>query len=169
MAHPHDPAQFIDASEHHLVNRQTLAKIVGYLAMFLPFGLFALGYLMSCAFDTISHYFYGPLAGGLFVGVACVVALALYSYSGKTALETRMARLAALSLLIVAFIPTEQVGCEGTTLPARVFVTAEVSADQETVVLKPFDGDCGWCLHFGARLFLFFHFHADRSGTLPTG
>jgi|GEM_PF-571136 len=128
----------IGAAEHQLINRQILARAVGYLAMCLPFVLFGLGYGLSCAFDTISHYYFGPLTGSVFVGTASAVALALVAYSGKTRFETTMATLAALALVVVALVPTQNVGCEKTQLSARVFATAQVSPERDTVVLKPF-------------------------------
>lgn len=123
---------------YEIINRQNLAKIVGILAMALPIVLFIVGSLKSCSFDSISHYYYGPYTGTIFIGISSMVALALFAYSGKTKLETWMANIAAAALLVLLFIPTHGVGCEDDTLQVRAFATAEVSADKTSVNLAPF-------------------------------
>lgn len=126
------------AEAHSIVNRQTLAKTVGLVAGLLPFLLLAVGASASCVFDTISHYYYGPLTGTLFIAGSAGVVFALWAYSGKTPKETAMSTLAALCLLVVILIPTEEAGCQDNSVPVRAFATAEFDQSGTTVTLLPF-------------------------------
>lgn len=131
--HRGDPSQAFS-----IVNRQKLAQLVGILAMALPFLLHLVGALNSCSFDSISHYYYGPYTGTIFIGVAAMVSLALFAYSGKNSLETWLANLAAVSLVVLLIVPTQGVGCEDETIPLRAFATVDVAEDRSIVRLRPF-------------------------------
>ena len=133
------PSNQASSKAYEIVNRQNLARTVGIAAMILPFLLLAVGLVSSCAFDSISHYYYGPLTGTLFIGVCSIVALALAFYHGKNGHETVMARIAAASLLFLVLVPTQNVGCFGeTSVQVRTFAIAELSDDQTQVNLKPY-------------------------------
>ena len=91
-----------------------LALFIGILAIGLAFGVQIIDaqYDAFCARDSISHYFYEPRAGTFFVMALTVVAAFLYSYRGEKPLDNYVAGGGAIAALLIAFFPTDGVGCD---------------------------------------------------------
>lgn len=91
-----------------LQSGKTLRKIVGLLGMLLPFVLlvFTIGYGLSRPIESISHYYY-TTAGTAFTAVLCLIGMFLILYSGYEARDFVVSTLAGLSVLVVAFFPTD--------------------------------------------------------------
>lgn len=92
-----------------LISFNALRKTVGWLGILLPAGLLVANFLFAHCHsiqDSISHYYY-TIAGNLFTGTLCAVALFLISYRGYPGDNDYIfTTLAGLFVLGVAFFPT---------------------------------------------------------------
>lgn len=93
-----------------LISFLTLRKAVGWLGILLPAGLLAENFIFTsccCLQDSISHYYY-TVAGNLFVGTLCAVALFLIAYRGypDDRRDNTLTTLAGIFALGIAFFPT---------------------------------------------------------------
>src|SRR5260221_2268583 len=91
-----------------LISFNTLRKTIGWLGILLPAGLLVANFLFAHCHsiqDSISHFYY-TVAGNLFTGTLCAVALFLISYRGYTgAADYIFTTLAGLIVVAVAFFP----------------------------------------------------------------
>lgn len=119
--------------------QKTVALFIGVLAIGLAAGVNILDiqYGPTCARSSISHYFYEPVAGTFFVMVLSFVAAFLVAYRGENKWDGRLATLAGIAALVVAFMPTSGVGCAG-DVDVRLQVIASVADGRFQTV--PFDG-----------------------------
>ena len=92
-----------------LISFNTLRKTIGWLGILLPLALLLENFIFTdccCIQDSISHYYY-TVAGNLFVGTLCAVAMFLIAYRGypddKDSILTTLAGIFALG---IAFFPT---------------------------------------------------------------
>jgi len=112
---PRDLPFSIDLRRVHLT--------VGWIAVGLPVALLALTWLPQiCAYSSISHFYFSPVAGDLFVGLLsfigllllCLYSLDMVGREGARAFTKRdvlAIRLAGLAALVVAFVPARGSGC----------------------------------------------------------
>ena len=116
---------------------------VGWVAFGLPLSLLALGLALPqiCLYASISHFYFSPLGGDLFVGMLSFVGLlllCLYSFDmagcdgalGWRWYDVALIRLAGIAALLVAFVPTGGSGCtfDGLAVP-RAFVAGAQGAE----------------------------------------
>lgn len=126
----------IDALLHvpFVVTPKQIHKFVGCTALGLPIILLWLPLLTPICFMTsISHFYYTPIGGDILVGSLTVIgAIMLYFYAYKGDDDTdnpayslrnaRLAKLAGLCALGVAFVPTSNLGCPYSGEAARFLI-----------------------------------------------
>jgi len=116
-----------------LVSQQRFAILVGQIAFLLPIALYGFGYFGACNFDSISHYFYAPVLGTLFIVSLSAIGVFLLLYQSDYGPETWLANVAALFVAVLVFMPTDHKGCETKqAVEARIFAIAFDASD-----LKP--------------------------------
>ncbi|MGB7285790.1 MAG: hypothetical protein WBC71_02560 [Salaquimonas sp.] len=154
----------------YIVNQQLLAKIVGGVAILLPFAMLSAFVIFgNCFYDSISHFYFTRWFGDIFVIMLAMIGTILIAYQGETGEENRYANFAGVCALVVAFIPTSGSGCEpenlanGRVIDARIFANFDYSAPGNMLQLKvPTNGDAPFqfmlnaeIFHLGAAAFLF--------------
>jgi len=116
---------------------------VGWVAFGLPLSLLALGLLPQvCFYTSISHFYFSPVGGDLFVGMLSFIGLlllCLYSFDmtgrdgtlGWHWYDVALIRVAGIAALLVAFVPTRGSGCAfgGGAVPRAFVGGAEGSED----------------------------------------
>lgn len=115
---------------------------VGWIAFGLPLALLALTWLPQiCFYASISHFYFSPLGGDLFVGLLSFIGLlliCLYSLEipgcegarAWTKFDVLAIRFAGLAALVVAFVPTRGSGCVfGEGAVPRAFVAQADGAE----------------------------------------
>ena len=92
--------------------------IIGYTAFFLPIVLWAITFAdFACFPASISHFYYIPIAGDLFVGALVFIGMCMlfvYRVDGPRQFMTRdviLTRIAGISAICVAVFPTRGSGC----------------------------------------------------------
>jgi hypothetical protein len=92
--------------------------IIGYTAFFLPIVLWAITFAdFACFPASISHFYYIPIAGDLFVGALVFIGmymLFVYRVDGPRQFTTRdviLTRIAGISAICVAVFLTRGSGC----------------------------------------------------------
>ena len=117
-----------------------LAKLVGLVALGLPVAMAMTPLLGGCFRDSISHHYYEPLTGPVFVGMLAFIGAFLIAYRGEHWLENRLATLAGLGAFGVAVLPTTRAGCEQAAgVTSRIF--AQVTAEGQ-ILPDPAHGPC---------------------------
>ncbi len=120
-----------------ILNR--LALLVGLAAVSLPIFLWIGGrFDNSCMRDTISHFYYAPFLGAIFVGFLFFIGGFLIAFSGDSRLEDWGSNIAGVCAIAVAIFPTSKSGCAPGVFTSRVF--AKVNATQEQLLLEPVPG-----------------------------
>lgn len=106
-----------------VVTPQEMHKFVGLTAVGLALVLIVLPLILPiCFMSSISHFYYTPVGGDVLVGALTVIGaimLCFYTYKGDDGDENsaysrrnaRLAKLAGLCALGVAFAPTSGLGC----------------------------------------------------------
>ena len=117
------------------VDQRFLAAVVGIVAMGLPI-VIILGSLVGHLWrDSISHYYYAPVLGEVFVGALVFIGTFLFAYRGEHPAESMISSTAAPFAFGVALLPTTgggvdiPAGTDKVMFPARLF--AEVTAAQD--------------------------------------
>ena len=92
--------------------------IIGYTAFFLPIVLWGMTLAdFACFPASISHFYYIPIAGDLFVGALIFIGMCMlfvYRVDGPRQFMTRdviLTRIAGISAICVAIFPTRGSGC----------------------------------------------------------
>ena len=164
---------------------KTVNRTTGYIALFLPLGLWAVGaFLGVCSsengLNSISHYYFSRVAGDLFVGALLVIAVLLavfYRLPGRVdeylaheKTDLLLLRIAGCAALIVALVPTRGTGCEAADQVLRGYVlvpagindiTRDISLPIETTLVFDFWASFGIepkvlpYLHYGAAAVMF--------------
>lgn len=108
------PAEQPETSK--VVKIKRIALAIGLVAICLPIALLLLeSALMYCFQSSISHNYYLPLSGELFVGSLCAIGLLLFVYSGKSKKEDWASSLIGLFAITTALFPTGSHGCSPST------------------------------------------------------
>lgn len=102
-------------------NLKFLASLIGFAAILLPIFLLASTAFGLCRYDSISHYYYAPFAGDIFVGMLFAVSALMLGYRGQHPSEAMLARLAAIFALGVVLFPTRGQGCQDADFFTRTF------------------------------------------------
>lgn len=145
---PRDLPFTIDLERVHLA--------VGWVAFGLPLSLLALALLPQvCFYASISHFYFSPIGGDLFVGMLSFIGLlllCLYSFDmtgrdgtlGWHWYDVALIRLAGIAALLVAFVPTRGSGCAfgGRAVP-RAFVGAAEGSEDFPAPTTPPDAVAG--------------------------
>lgn len=103
-------------------DQRRLARLVGFVAFGLPIVLGLGGYALGEFRAALSGYYYEELVlGDVFVGSLALIASLLLAYRGWTAHVARLATLAGLATLLVAFVPMDGwvTGCESLSLDGQ--------------------------------------------------
>lgn len=105
-----------------VLNQKTLAALVGLIAIALPwvlwFGSFAPA---LCTQNSISHYYYVPILGSVFVGLMGFIGLFMMGYRGHTRSDRIFANVGGGLALVVAFFPASNDGCGESAHVSRPF------------------------------------------------
>jgi len=126
----------------YTVNQQFLSVLIGAAACSLPLILWVIArYSVAiCEYWSLSHFYYAPLIGNLFVGVLFIISALLIGYGGENRTESVAATLGGLFAFGVAALPTTTTGCSENTFTSRAytdFVTKEPGTADPT---GPFAG-----------------------------
>jgi len=121
------PANYPYARDPKLrFDQRRLASVVGVIALGMPVVLGMGGYALGRFRVALSEYYYEPvLLGDFFVGCLVAIGALLMAYRGWTPKVARLATIAGLAALVVAFVPMAGwiTGCE--EVSADGYCTAE--------------------------------------------
>jgi len=99
--------------------RQIQALWIGILAFMLPIFLYYGNRTSECFRDSISHSYYIPFWGDVFVATTCSVGLFLMFYRGQSRPERYLAAFGGLCAMVVALQPTNGSGCDDVIAASR--------------------------------------------------
>ena len=153
----------------YVIDIRLLAALVGLIALLLPTLLIAYARTSeTCARDSISHYYYSPFVGSVFVACLTLIGVFLIAYRGDSfRWETYAAKFAGVMAFLVALFPTEGHGCAGAgPFDGRPFVAFAAQTDDNfTIPLDPVNDESvvavfqlfehAQKIHFGAAILLF--------------
>lgn len=113
-----------------MINQRRLAFFVGLVAIGLPSLLILAAAVLPgiCLYDSLSHFYYAPLWGSVFVGALVFIGTYLLVWQGNCPGERHLASLAAPFAWGVALLPTSGAGCSDPRWSARVM--ADLRFDQ---------------------------------------
>ena len=113
-----------------------MAFLVGVIAFGLPLILLFGGtFGGSCFRDSISHFYYAPFLGAIFVGLLFFIGGFLIAYSGDHWIESTLSTVAGLWAIGVALFPTSGSGCEGSApYLSRIFVQVTNPSEVNTAL-----------------------------------
>ena len=162
---PRDSYMALSVEEADRQLRRYAARL-GLLAVLIPLLVPGAAWLASqsqggwCLRDSLSHFYYSPAGGNVFVILLSLIAGALMFYRGENPEEGRLASVAGLAMLVVAFVPTTGGGCDAGAMQARGVVDvvrgeAGWSVAAENTAPLFFEiGPSAW-IHYGAATVLF--------------
>ena len=133
--------------------RQIQALWIGILAFLLPIVLYYGNRTSECFRDSISHSYYIPLWGDVFVATTCSVGLFLMFYRGQSRPERGLAILGGVCAMVVALNPTNGSGCDNLLAQSRIFF--ETSSDKIVSTAFPAPNDITGEIHLWAAVLLF--------------
>ena len=108
-----DEAYLLRSSTSARTKDEYLPFAVGILSFSLAFFVAYLDELfgVGCARDSISHYYYAPVAGPFFIMTLAFVSAFMLAYRGQSKLDGWTTSIGGLSALAVAAFPTSGLGC----------------------------------------------------------
>ena len=129
-----DPDHVARNVREGLISQKILATVVGCVALFLPHVLYAVDIWneKSCPQDSLSHYYFVPGSGDVFVVALAIVGVVLFAYRGENRVDAFVASIAGLAACLVALFPTSGLGCDEALLKEVRQVL--VRADDGTLV-----------------------------------
>lgn len=106
-----------------VLDQKRLAAFVGLIALCLPPVLW-LGSFVGpfCVQSSISHYYYLPFLGSIFVGSLGFIGVFMMCYPGHSPADFWMSFVGGFFALLVAIFPTALDGCASDTYTAQAFV-----------------------------------------------
>ncbi len=124
------PGGPIPRSSFVAVDQRRLAGVVGMVALLLPTLMVVAAFSQltpfesTCYRNSISHYYYAPFLGSIFIGALVFIGAYLMVYRGtkQIRLEPILSRFAGIFAICVALFPTSGHGCQGTGFRARAFL-----------------------------------------------
>ena len=117
-----DPDKTAEANPQYVNSQRYLAALVGLVAMGLPILLWLSQSPENPLRDTISHYYYAPLWGDVFIGALFFIGGFLICYQGQNKWESWAAFPAGVGAFGVALFPTDGDGCEMCESRFRAFI-----------------------------------------------
>lgn len=120
------------------INPRTLAFFVGLVALGLPTVMIIGAFNTvwdTCFRDFISHYYYAPFLGSIFIGALTFIGTYMIVYQGEDrhGAEARLSTWAGIFAYCVAVFPTDGYGCDEPDFKARAMINFKT--DTETGVL----------------------------------
>lgn len=116
-------------SEVYFFDQRRLANICGTAAFLLPVTILAISWSAGSLRYSISHNYYVPFLGDVFVGTLCVIGALLIAYRGSSQKEDWITIFAGFCAIAVALIPVEGAGRDAGKFAARIFVEFESAKD----------------------------------------
>jgi hypothetical protein len=113
----------------YLFDQRVLASLVGLVALGLPPVLWASQFTNGPLRQSVSHYYYVPFFGDVFVGALVFIGAMLLAWKGESRSEARVTSLAGLAALTVPLLPTSGPGREAGSGGARVLAEVVLPAD----------------------------------------
>lgn len=106
------PTHLLSPAEQALQER--LAFLVGCCAIALPLILWLFGTFAPnvCMRDSISHFFYAPFLGSVFVGILFFIGGFMLALTGENPIEKYFSAFAGIGAAVLAVFPTSGDGCE---------------------------------------------------------
>ncbi len=107
-----------------------LRKLVGLTGILLPTSLLLIGlsFPQICTYKTMSHYYFAPFAGDIFVGFLFFIGFFLISYKGDfsygddTKWDDRISTFAGICAFGIALFPAEGHSCGFQEEQTRAFI-----------------------------------------------
>ena len=113
--HGVDTAYLAQSPAEALFRQRRLALGVGLVALFLTPAVIWIDRATGAACDgfrlSVSHYYYEPVAGTVFVMALAFIGALLLAYRGENALDGLLSTAAGIAAAAVALLPTEGPGC----------------------------------------------------------
>lgn len=150
----HRYQQAPDHNGYAAISSKKLAFVVGLLALCLPFVMIVGAHYQTftgpipgippaCFRDSISHTYYSPFLGSIFIGTLVFIGGYLLVYQGEDekGAEKRLSGLAGIAAIGVALFPTSGDGCDDPTFLARPIMAFSQGAGDATAlpdVVTPF-------------------------------
>ena len=133
--------------------QQIQAAWIGILAFLLPILLYYGNRAANCFRESISHSYYIPFWGDVFVATACAVGVLLIFYRGQSRLERLLAIVGGICAIVISLQPTNGSGCYQLIPQSRIFFVTP--ADKIVSTAFPPMGDITGKIHLGAAALLF--------------
>lgn len=124
-----DPLFQKERLEGYDIDQKKLAFWVGFIALMLPIIMILSSVYGGQFRDSISHYYYTKILGGIFVISLSFIGTFLIAYTGASRLESALATLAGWATYGIAFFPTANQGFEVGKVSAKIFVELEAITD----------------------------------------
>ncbi len=131
-----DPDYTCPAHQNYFASQEILAALVGSVAIGLPIVILVSACLEGTLRHSISHYYYAPIVGDLFVGSLVFVGAVMIAFRGGNLYEQLLATLAGIAALGVALFPTSGAGHSPGSFAARVLIQAQLDPE-EPVKIAP--------------------------------
>ncbi|GAA6181155.1 hypothetical protein NBRC116594_25930 [Shimia sp. NS0008-38b] len=152
------------------VDQKRLAFLVGAVSFLLPVAVSKVADVTeNCARDSISHFYFDPYAGPIFVGMLFFIGAFLMAYRGGSRGENTWSNIAGIGAILLAIFPTAGTGCDETAQSmSRVFVMVNnqtppsISAQSGDDLLRLFDHSALLHAVGAATVFLFLGFYCWR-------
>lgn len=112
----------------YLFSQQAIATTVGLVAVGLPVALMIGAYGEGELRFSVSHYYYSPIFGDLFVGALSFIGAMLIAFRGGNKRENLVTTLAGLATLLVPLFPAGGAPAGPGTLAGRVLVQLTLPA-----------------------------------------
>lgn len=106
----------------YTLNKNRLANLVGLVGIFLPLALWLGGTAAGCMRESVSHYYFAPFWGDVFVGGMFFIGTFLIAYRGDHAAENWFATAAGIGAFGTALFPINGSGCAESAFPTRAFI-----------------------------------------------
>lgn len=149
------------------ISQKRLATGVGLTAIGLPAIMLVSAYFEGGLRNSISHYYYASVQGGIFMVMLAFIGTFLIAYESKFVLETVLARVAGAFAFGIALFPTSGAGFENSTQLFRPFGTLQTNEMGNWSSIDAFTPFCSiaqWLswVHYGcaAGLFLFLLYYS---------
>ena len=129
-----------EAADAIIFSQKKLARSVGIIAFFMPWVLY-FGAMTGpfCTQSSISHYYFLPFWGSIFVALMGFIGIFMLSYRGHNRWDRLMARFGGVMALIVAIFPTSGRGCGSKTdYVARIFQRVGLPPEDENALFDAF-------------------------------
>lgn len=135
-----DPGYLADGG--YVIDLKLLAFLVGCIAIGLPLVMMAGVVLFDiCRFQSLSHFYFAPFFGDLFVLGVVMIGTFMIAYRGESMRENWFVTLAGICAFLIALFPTSLRGCEQSSFAARIFATVDVKNTDTPVAIQLLDAN----------------------------